>query len=40
MDVNEKGENLTLWPGFTWKYWLDTRNLNTRDYIITKASQA
>lgn len=24
--LNEKGENNTLWPGFTWKYWLRTRN--------------
>jgi cation diffusion facilitator CzcD-associated flavoprotein CzcO len=23
--LNEKGENNTLWPGFTWKYWLRTR---------------
>ncbi|MDF3030137.1 MAG: NAD(P)/FAD-dependent oxidoreductase [Moraxellaceae bacterium] len=24
--LNEKGENNTLWPGFTWKYWLRTRS--------------
>ncbi|MCD6061730.1 MAG: NAD(P)/FAD-dependent oxidoreductase, partial [Moraxellaceae bacterium] len=24
--LNEKGENNTLWPGFTWKYWLCTRS--------------
>ncbi|MFZ5561201.1 MAG: flavin-containing monooxygenase [Pseudomonadota bacterium] len=24
--LNEKGENNTLWPSFTWKYWLRTRH--------------
>ncbi|HET8731102.1 MAG TPA: NAD(P)/FAD-dependent oxidoreductase [Moraxellaceae bacterium] len=24
--LNERGENNTLWPGFTWKYWLRTRH--------------
>ncbi len=23
--INDKGENFTIWPGFTWKYWLKTR---------------
>lgn len=24
--LNERGENNTLWPGFTWKYWLKTHH--------------
>lgn len=35
--VDEQGRNLTLWPGFTWKYWLDTRSLNVRDFTLAKA---
>jgi hypothetical protein len=23
--INEKGENFTIWPGFTWQYWLKMR---------------
>jgi len=26
--LNEKGENFTIWPGFTWKYWLKTRKVD------------
>jgi hypothetical protein len=26
--LDEHGNNNTLWPGFTWKYWLKTRRPN------------
>jgi len=32
--LNDKGENFTVWPGFTWKYWVETRKLITRDYVL------
>ena len=28
--INDKGENFTIWPGFTWKYWLKTRKPDFR----------
>jgi cation diffusion facilitator CzcD-associated flavoprotein CzcO len=30
LDAN--GVNRTLWPGFTWRYWLRTRRLDPADY--------
>lgn len=36
--LNEKGENFTIWPGFTWRYWMETRRLVTRDYELKKAA--
>jgi cation diffusion facilitator CzcD-associated flavoprotein CzcO len=32
--LNEKGENNTLWPGFTWKYWLKTRSPEFRHFVM------
>lgn len=26
------GKNFALWPSYTWKYWLNTRNVNLADY--------
>lgn len=26
------GKNFALWPGYTWKYWLNTLNANAADY--------
>ena len=26
--INDKGENFTIWPGFTWQYWLKTRKVD------------
>ncbi|WP_252353320.1 hypothetical protein, partial [Acinetobacter baumannii] len=25
------GKNFSLWPTYTWKYWLDTRKVNPKD---------
>jgi len=30
---NAKGEIDTLWPGYTWQYWLATRRFQTSDYL-------
>ena len=30
---NAKGEIDTLWPGYTWEYWLKTRRFQPRDYL-------
>lgn len=32
--LDENGKNNTLWPGFTWKYWLETRKPNFSDYVF------
>jgi len=26
------GKNFSLWPTYTWKYWLETRKVNVADY--------
>jgi cation diffusion facilitator CzcD-associated flavoprotein CzcO len=31
------GRNTTLWPGFTWEYWLRTRRFDARHYLLTPA---
>ncbi|MCG3751452.1 NAD(P)/FAD-dependent oxidoreductase [Amycolatopsis sp. Poz14] len=32
--LDAKGVNRTLWPGFTWRYWLDTRTVRRDDYEL------
>ncbi|MQA61677.1 MAG: NAD(P)-binding protein [Actinophytocola sp.] len=32
--LDAKGVNRTIWPGFTWKYWLETRKLNATEYEL------
>ncbi|MET8849351.1 NAD(P)/FAD-dependent oxidoreductase [Amycolatopsis sp. NPDC004625] len=32
--LDAKGVNRTIWPGFTWRYWLDTRKLRREDFRI------
>jgi hypothetical protein len=32
LDAN--GKNTTLWPGFSFKYWLETRKVMTKDYAL------
>ncbi len=31
------GKNFSLWPTYTWKYWLATRKVNINDYQLIKA---
>jgi cation diffusion facilitator CzcD-associated flavoprotein CzcO len=37
LDAN--GQNKTVWPGFTWRYWLRTNKLRPQDYELTAARQ-
>lgn len=32
--LDATGVNRTLWPGFTWQYWLRTRKVDPRDYEL------
>jgi cation diffusion facilitator CzcD-associated flavoprotein CzcO len=34
------GKNFAIWPGYTWRYWLETRKVNTNDYVFGKAKTA
>jgi cation diffusion facilitator CzcD-associated flavoprotein CzcO len=35
--LDAKGVNRTIWPGFTWRYWLDTRRVEPGDYELIGA---
>ena len=30
----DNGKNFSLWPTYTWKYWLETKNVNEQDYQL------
>jgi hypothetical protein len=32
--LDSKGINRTVWPGFTWQYWLKTRKLDPHDFEL------
>jgi cation diffusion facilitator CzcD-associated flavoprotein CzcO len=32
--LDAKGVNRTIWPGFTWRYWLTTRKLRPADFEL------
>ncbi|MBB4904313.1 flavin-containing monooxygenase [Actinophytocola algeriensis] len=32
--LDSRGVNRTIWPGFTWRYWLRTRKLETQDFDV------
>ncbi|GAA4532516.1 flavin-containing monooxygenase [Amycolatopsis samaneae] len=32
--LDAKGVNRTIWPGFTWRYWLATRKVRRSDYEL------
>ncbi|MGK3206459.1 flavin-containing monooxygenase [Amycolatopsis sp. MEPSY49] len=32
--LDAKGVNRTIWPGFTWRYWLDTRKVRREDFLV------
>lgn len=34
--LNEDGENYTVWPGFTWQYWLSTRHPEFKHFEFEK----
>lgn len=35
--LDESGRNVTIWPYFSWHYWLATRRLRTRDFVFARA---
>lgn len=35
----EDGTNFSLWPTYTWKYWLKTRKVNPADYRFLNSKQ-
>jgi hypothetical protein len=37
--LDAKGVNRTIWPGFTWKYWLRTRRVKRSDFELTGHAQ-
>ncbi|MFE3176234.1 flavin-containing monooxygenase [Amycolatopsis sp. NPDC059090] len=36
--LDAKGVNRTIWPGFTWRYWLETRRVEPSDYELSGRS--
>jgi cation diffusion facilitator CzcD-associated flavoprotein CzcO len=36
--LDAKGVNRTIWPGFTWRYWLETRTVRREDFALVKDS--
>jgi cation diffusion facilitator CzcD-associated flavoprotein CzcO len=35
--LDATGVNRTIWPGFTWRYWLETRKVNAKEFeLITQ----
>ncbi|HVW40924.1 MAG TPA: NAD(P)/FAD-dependent oxidoreductase [Amycolatopsis sp.] len=32
--LDAKGVNRTIWPGFTWRYWLSTRHIRPADFEL------
>ena len=33
------GKNFSLWPTYTWKFWLETRTVNAADYLLLGQKQ-
>jgi cation diffusion facilitator CzcD-associated flavoprotein CzcO len=33
--LDAKGVNRAIWPGFTWRYWLETRKVDPADFELT-----
>jgi cation diffusion facilitator CzcD-associated flavoprotein CzcO len=38
--LDSTGVNRTIWPGFTWRYWLQTRKLTSGDFELTVSREA
>ena len=35
--LDSQGVNRTIWPGFTWRYWMRTKRVRAEDYVLTAA---
>ena len=38
--LDENGRNFTIWPYFSWQYWLETRRLRVRQFRLGRARVA
>ncbi|NIJ10980.1 cation diffusion facilitator CzcD-associated flavoprotein CzcO [Saccharomonospora amisosensis] len=38
--LDAQGVNRTIWPGFTWRYWLRTRKLDPSDFQLLRSVNA
>ncbi len=38
--LDSQGVNRTIWPGFTWRYWLRTRKLDPSDFRLSRRATA
>jgi cation diffusion facilitator CzcD-associated flavoprotein CzcO len=36
--LDSQGVNRTIWPGFTWRYWMRTRRLDPTDFRLWRAT--
>ena len=37
--MDENGRNFTIWPHFTWKYWLETRRIDPDDFVLARHAE-
>ncbi|MFD2419371.1 flavin-containing monooxygenase [Amycolatopsis pigmentata] len=37
--LDAQGVNRTIWPGFTWRYWLTTRHVRPEDFELTGSTR-
>ncbi|EHY88562.1 flavin-containing monooxygenase [Saccharomonospora azurea] len=38
--LDSQGVNRTVWPGFTWRYWMRTRRLDPADFRLWRGTKA
>jgi hypothetical protein len=38
--LDSQGVNRTIWPGFTWRYWMRTRKLEPGDFRLHRRVSA
>jgi hypothetical protein len=38
--LDAQGVNRTVWPGFTWRYWMRTKRVRAEDYVLTTAKKS
>ncbi|WP_439663728.1 flavin-containing monooxygenase [Lentzea sp. HUAS TT2] len=38
--LDAQGVNRTVWPGFTWRYWMRTKRVRAEDYVLTTSPRS
>ncbi|GLZ31873.1 4-hydroxyacetophenone monooxygenase [Lentzea sp. NBRC 105346] len=38
--LDAQGVNRTIWPGFTWRYWMRTKTVRREDYCVVRSPRA